>query len=147
MRRSKRRTKKIRRKMGGASASAEAFSNDLNQIELVEGIDYCVPSDIDEKYLVHQDTRERTVVGVLKFILACHGANPGGKPNKSGSKRRKTNRLDNGDPTFETSYLNIFRFGECVENAESSVMCSEKVSDYQKIIAKVSTELYDQCIW
>ena len=129
-----------RKKKGGA------FSNETNQLThlpLVKGIDHCILSDdIDEKYIVDQDTRERREPGFLKFLLACHGGNPGGKPNKSVSKRRKYD-----DPTFETSYLNIFRFGKCLENAESSVMCSEKVSDYKKIMDKVRTGLYDQCIF
>jgi len=142
------------RRNGGASA-CEENAREVEHLPLVVGIQHCIQEDIDPDYLVSQDgKRERKVGGLLKFVLACHGGNPGGKPKKRKSKKkskRKTksnlkDRLTNGDPIFETTYLNIFRFGRCAANAESSAYCNEDVSDYKKIMDKASSGLYNECI-
>jgi len=137
------------RKKGGAFSIE---SNKLSHLPLLVGIQHCVQSEyIDKKYLVDK-TGKRTKPGYLQFVLACHGGNPGSnnesKPgnnnesNPSKPKRRKKNSSGYDDPTFETSFLNIFRFGKSDANAESSVVCSEDVNDYRKIMDKLDTGLF-----
>ena len=147
MSRKKKGIMKRTRKKGGSFSNV---SKHLSHLPLLVGIQHCIQSEsIDEKYLVDQVTRERTEPGYLQFILACHGGNPGSKSgnNESKPKRRKKNSSGYDDPTFETSLLNIFRFGESDANAESSVVCSENVNDYRKIMDKIDTGLFSSFVF
>lgn len=105
MRRSKRRTKKIRRKMGGASAGAGA-EDYLKKMALKHfpSLDYTIGMG-PCKVLSQEDFESIfSKEGTLKFLLTCHGMNPDGEP-------------------FQLKHLKILRFGCGPQNKNAGVHC------------------------
>lgn len=127
MRRIKRRTKKIRRKLGGASAEEDP-ENYLKQMAkpflnleyYVIGMGACkVVSEKDFYYIL--SIKELPA----KFLLTCHGMNPGAEP-------------------FELTHLNISRFGCGPQNKNASVHCVFNLRYMTQIMRNI--EDYRDCL-